>query len=84
MIPARLTFAGAFLVFLFSIFGFLSMLFNLHFVSKSLALAEMQRPLSFYDYAGPFFLLWFFPIGIWFIQPRINRLYADHTTVLSS
>jgi hypothetical protein len=20
-------------------------------------------------------LIWFFPIGIWFIQPRINRLF---------
>jgi hypothetical protein len=23
-----------------------------------------------------FFLIWFFPIGVWIIQPRINRLYA--------
>jgi hypothetical protein len=22
--------------------------------------------------------VWFFPIGIWVIQPRINRLYAVH------
>jgi hypothetical protein len=32
---------------------------------------------SFYDFSGPFFLLWFFPIGIWIIQPRINRLFTD-------
>ncbi len=51
--------------------------YDLYFVSKSLALAETSRPVSFYDYAGPFFLIWFFPIGIWFTQPRVNRLYAE-------
>jgi hypothetical protein len=54
-----------------------SMFYLLYFVSKSLVLAEKGKASSFYDYAGPFFLLWFFPIGIWFTQPRINRLYAE-------
>ena len=51
------------------------MFYLLYFVSKSLALAEKSKPVSFYDYSGPFFLLWFFPIGVWIIQPRVNRLY---------
>jgi uncharacterized RDD family membrane protein YckC len=51
------------------------MLYLLYFVSKNLVLAETRKPASFPDYAGPFFLIWFFPIGIWFTQPRINRLY---------
>jgi uncharacterized RDD family membrane protein YckC len=46
-------------------------------VSKNLVLAETSKPASFYDYAGPFFLIWFFPIGVWFTQPRINRLYEQ-------
>lgn len=49
----------------------------LYFVSKSLVLAETCKPAAFNDYAGPFFLIWFFPIGIWFIQPRINRQYME-------
>jgi hypothetical protein len=49
----------------------------LYFVSRDLVLAESGKPASFYDYAGAFFLLWFFPIGVWFIQPRVNRLYAE-------
>jgi hypothetical protein len=57
------------------------MFYNLYFVAKALRLAEVQKPLGFYDYSGPFFLLWFFPIGIWVIQPRINRLYALHPNV---
>ena len=53
------------------------MFYDLYFVSKSLVLAETNKPVSFYDYAGPFFLMWFFPVGVWFTQPRINRLYAE-------
>jgi hypothetical protein len=59
----------------------LCMFYNLYFVAKSLRLAEVRTPISFYDYSGPFFLLWFFPIGIWVIQPRVNRLYALHSNV---
>jgi hypothetical protein len=51
----------------------------LYFVSRNLALAETGKPVSFYEYAGPFFLLWFFPVGVWFIQPRVNRLFAERS-----
>jgi len=59
----------------FHLLAMFCMFYNLYFVSKSLVLAETGRAASFYDYAGPFFLTWFFPIGIWVIQPRINRLF---------
>ncbi len=51
----------------------------LYFVSKSLVLAETGKQASFYEYAGPFFLLWFFPLGVWIVQPRVNRLYAERS-----
>ncbi len=47
------------------------------FVSKNLALVEKGSEVAFYDYAGSFFLLWFLPVGLWIVQPRINRLYAE-------
>jgi len=59
----------------------LCMFYILYFVSKSMVLAETGKPAVFYDYAGPFFLLWFFPIGIWIIQPRVNQLYSDRRRV---
>jgi len=52
------------------------MIYNLYFVAKSLVLAERQKPLSFSNFALEFFFLWFFPLGIWLVQPRINRLAA--------
>ena len=53
------------------------MFYALYFVSKCLVLAETSKPASFRDYAGEFFLIWFCPIGVWFIQPRVNRLHAQ-------
>jgi len=48
-------------------FAMFCLFYNLYFVSESLLLVERQRQVSFHDYAGSFFLLWFFPIGVWFI-----------------
>jgi len=51
------------------------MFYCLYFNAKALKTAELQKPLTFSDFAGEFFLLWFFPIGIWILQPRINKLF---------
>jgi hypothetical protein len=60
-----------------SLLAVFCMFYNLYFVARNLVIAETGRSGSFSNYAGPFFLLWFFLIGVWFIQPRVNRLYAD-------
>jgi len=76
--------ANAALLVLILPFHFLAMyclFYGLYFVSKSLVMAETGKQATFYDYAGPFFLIWFFPIGVWFTQPRINRLYAEQTSL---
>lgn len=48
--------------------------YTMYFAAKTIKLAELQRPVTFTDFADEFFLIWFFPIGIWFVQPRINEL----------
>jgi Ca2+/Na+ antiporter len=70
-------------LFVMSLLYMFCALYGLHFVSKSLVLAETGKAESFYDYAGPFFLLWFFFLGIWIIQPRVNRLYSASTGELN-
>jgi hypothetical protein len=50
----------------------------LAFAARNIIMAERQSKVSFFDYSGPFFLMWFFPIGVWFVQPRVNRLIAGH------
>jgi hypothetical protein len=51
--------------------------YSLYFIAKSLKVAEGQRAVVFNDFVGDFFLIWFFPVGVWIIQPRINKLFAD-------
>ncbi|NKI33355.1 hypothetical protein [Croceivirga thetidis] len=58
---------------------FLSMFcifYSLYFVAKTIKTAELQREVNFGDFAGEFFLLWFYFVGIWIIQPKVNKLYA--------
>lgn len=67
-------------------FGLFSLLFPLHlfaifcifhsmyFAAKTFKTAELQREVSFNDFAGEFFLIWFFPVGVWILQPKLNQL----------
>lgn len=50
--------------------------YALGFTAKQLIKLEQQKEVTFVDYSGPFFLFWFFPIGVWFIQPKVNKLLA--------
>jgi hypothetical protein len=46
----------------------------IYFVAKVIKTVESQEKVSFGDCLGDFFLIWFFFVGIWVIQPRINVL----------
>ena len=46
-----------------------------YFIAKALKAVESQEPNE--DFLGEFFYLWFFPIGIWFIQPRVNKIFDE-------
>lgn len=57
--------------------NFLSMgciIYNYYFIAKTLKTAETQAPVRFGDFIGEFFLLIFYIIGIWIIQPKVNAL----------
>jgi len=57
------------------LFSMFCIFYCLYFIAKELKAVEWQKPVSFSDFAGEFFLIWFFPFGIWIIQPRINKLF---------
>jgi len=50
-----------------SMFG---LIYSFFYVAKTFKTVELQREVSFSDFAGDFFLLLFFPIGVWIIQPK--------------
>jgi len=56
------------------LFSMFCIFYTLNFVAKTIKIAELQHEVRFSDYAGEFFLMWFFPIGVWIIQPRINKI----------
>lgn len=55
----------------------LGIFYALVFTANRLVTLERKQNVTFFDYSGPFFLLWFFPIGVWFIQPRVNKLLGQ-------
>jgi len=66
-----ISFAIIFTLQILSIFG---LLYSFYFVAKTYKTIELQREVAFSDFAGDFFLLLFFPIGVWIIQPKINLM----------
>lgn len=67
--------AGLFiLLILFHLAAVFGMFYAIYFAAKTLRTTELQRPVTILDFAGDFFFIWFYPIGIWIIQPRLNKL----------
>ena len=59
--PNPAIFAVIVALYLFSMF---CIFHTLHFVAKTLKTVELQREVSFSDFAGEFFMIWFYPIGV--------------------
>lgn len=66
-----ISFAIMFPLHILSMFG---LLYSFYYVAKTYKTVELQREVTFSDFAGDFFLLLFFPIGVWIIQPKINLM----------
>jgi hypothetical protein len=61
---------------LFSLYSFY---YILYFFIKIIKTVELQKEVAFKDFIGEFIMIIFFPIGIWFIQPKINEIYLKIT-----
>ncbi len=59
------------------LFSMFCIFHSLFFVAKTFRTVELQREVKFAEFAGEFFLIWFYPIGIWIIQPRVNKLIEE-------
>lgn len=57
------------------VLAMVAIFYAIYFIAKSLAGVEKREEANINDWAGYFFMLWFYPIGIWFFQPRINKLF---------
>lgn len=52
-------------------------LYILYFMARLLLSVEEQRVVDFGAYAGTYFYFLLLPLGIWFIQPRLRKLYLS-------
>jgi hypothetical protein len=64
-------------VFPLHLFATLCFFYVFYFVAKNLVTVNKRKEVFIGDYAKSWILLCLFPIGVWFIQPRINQLYTE-------
>ena len=50
---------------------------SMYFVAKTFKTVELQKEVNFGDFAGEFFMIWFYFIGIWILQPKINKMAEE-------
>jgi hypothetical protein len=76
-------FIGFAIIFPIHLFSMFCIFYCLYFVAKTIKTVELQREVTFSDFAAEFFLTWFFFIGVWILQPRINKMVSreDDTTI---
>ncbi|WP_289056093.1 hypothetical protein [Carboxylicivirga marina] len=65
------------IIFPLHLFSMFCIFYCLYFVAKTFKTVELQREVKFSDFAGEFFMIWFYPIGIWIVQPKINKMIEE-------
>jgi hypothetical protein len=56
----------------------ISLVFTIFYkCAKLIKYAELNREPEFSEVMSYFILIWFFPIGIWIIQPKLNRIIGE-------
>ncbi len=53
---------------------FICMFYAMYFCAKSFRTAELLKEVKVSEFGVEFVLIWFYIIGVWFIQPRINAI----------
>lgn len=65
----------------FHLLAFGCCFYNLYFAAKTVKTFEFQDEVSFSDFVSEFFMFWFYPIGVWMIQPKINNWLAEEERI---
>lgn len=58
------------------IFTMYSLFYAIWFLAKTIATIENNRKVGFDFYIREFFLLCFFPIGIWWLHPKLRKIFG--------
>lgn len=61
----------------FHIFAVFCSFYCYYFVARVIKTNEMGRHTTVSDYIAEIFMIWFYFIGIWILQPKINKMISD-------
>ena len=61
----------------FHLFFFYCLFYTIWFIAKSIASIENKKDVGFEYYIRNILLLFFLPIGIWWMHPKINRIFLE-------
>jgi len=62
------------------LFSMFCIFYCIYFVAKTIKTVELQREVTFNDFVAEFFLVWFHFIGIWILQPKINKMAEGYSS----
>ncbi len=62
----------------FHIVSMVCLFYCMYFTARTYKTVRLQKHVTFEGCMGEFFMIWFFPFGIWVLQPKINKL-PEHT-----
>ncbi len=65
-------------LFILQILIMLALFYSDYYLSKNIARIFQNKSIKFEEYSGIFLYFLFFPIGIWFIQPKVNKIYERY------
>jgi hypothetical protein len=57
--------------------GFVCMMYAIYHTAKTIKLMELGDSDKKSEIIGEFVLLWFYYIGVWILQPKINKMISD-------
>lgn len=63
------------------LFSMFCIIYCMYFIAKTIKTVELDKNVTFSDFSSEFFLLWFYFVGIWYIQPKINKFLNKKTAV---
>jgi len=78
---SKILFVGKFVLCGIAFFASVAWCYVMYFVTKALSRLPAYRGLTRLQYVGLFLLVWVFPLGMWFVQPRVNALFASDEAV---
>lgn len=63
------------------IIAFLCSIYNMYFIAKTLKTAELKKQVKFGEFVGEFFIVMFYYVGIWVLQPKINEIIKGGSNI---